>query len=231
MRVLLFEDDPILSEEISKFLRLKGIDCICVFNGIEFDSFLEKNESDIFLLDINLPDKNGLDICSHIRQKNADVCIIMITAYGDIKNKSEAFNAGADDYMVKPFQLEELYLRIKSVQRRRIHHSGPNTEIVVDDLVIHTDDSKVFRAGKEILLTPREYQLLIALAEAGGKTVSKKSISEKIWEVHLNSNLSTIEVYINFLRKKLDRDFEVKLIHTRPGYGYYLKPERKEHEA
>ena len=231
MRVLLLEDDPILSEEISKFLKLKGMICESVPTGSAFIQKQETGNYDLFLLDINVPEPNGLEICRHIRSKNGDVSIIMITAYGEIKDKTDAFRAGADDYLVKPFHLDELLLRIQSVQRRRSHQSNANTEIVIDDLVIHTDDSKVFRGGKEVILTPREYQLLLTLAEAGGKTVSKKSISEKIWEVHLNSNLSTIEVYINFLRKKLDRDFKVKLIHTRPGYGYFLKPELKANEA
>jgi DNA-binding response OmpR family regulator len=231
MKVLLLEDDPVLSEEISKFLKRKGISCDCVFNGRTFLNRMADRVYDILLLDINVPEINGLEVCRKVREKNPEVSIIMITAYGDIKDKSDAFKAGADDYLVKPFHLEELLLRMESVQRRRAPKNEEGAKIVIDDLVIQTDDSKVFRAGKEIALTPREYQLLITLAEAKGKTVSKKIISERIWEVHLESNMSTIEVYINFLRKKIDKDYSVKLIHTRPGYGYFMRPELKENEA
>jgi DNA-binding response OmpR family regulator len=231
MQALLLEDDQVLSQEIIKFLNIKGISCEGVFTGSHFLKRIEAEKFDTFLLDINMPEISGLEICRKIREKNQDCAIIMITAYGDIKNKSDAFNAGADDYLVKPFQLEELLLRIRSVQRRRIQNPATDKEIIIGDLSIHTLDSKVYRAGKEIILTPREYQLLLTLAEADGRTISKKNISEKIWEVHLHSNLSTIEVYINFLRKKIDRDHKIKLIHTRPGFGYYLKPEQKEDEA
>lgn len=212
-------------------MRHKGLFCDFVHSGSDYLSIKDIELYDVFLLDINVPDLDGMEICRLIRERNETVSIIMLTAYSDILHKSKAFLAGADDYLVKPFLLDELYLRIQSLQRRLSKQGATGNEIVVEDLIIKTDDSKVYRAGREIYLTPREYQLLLTLAEAGGKTVSKKDISSRIWNIHLNSNLSTIEVYINFLRKKLDRDHEVKLIHTRTGYGYYLRSDLKRDEA
>lgn len=147
----------------------------------------------------------------------------MISAYGDLSDKKDAFNRLADDYLVKPFQFEELLMRIQSLVRRNNTQDKAVDEIFsIEDLTINKTDQKVFRGGKEIALTVKEFQLLVFLAEAQGRTVSKMQITEHVWEQNFNTNTNTVEVYINFLRKKIDKDFTVKLIHTRSGYGYYL---------
>lgn len=223
MDILLLEDDLILSAELSKFLEANNFSCDRVYDG---DTFLRqiKNESyNLYLLDINVPKINGLDVCQTIRSFDKNTPIIIISAYGDLSDKKDAFTRLADDYLVKPFQFEELLLRINSLLRRKSTSENTETDIIkVEDLIINKTEQKVYRAGNEIALTVKEFQLLVYLAEAQGRTVSKQQITEHVWEHNFNTNTNTVEVYINFLRKKIDKDYPLKLIHTRSGFGYYL---------
>jgi len=228
MTALLLEDDPILSSEIQRFLESRGISCHSVTNGDDAAMAAEADRFDIFLLDINVPGRNGLEVCREIRLTDTQTPVLMLTAYGDIQDKADAFGVGADDYLVKPFHFDELMMRIQSLTRRTSQSRDSGEVLTEGDLEIHVEDMMVKRAGKTIDLTPREYQLLLLLMRAHGRTLSKQAIAEQIWDVRFDSNLNTIEVYINFLRKKMDKGFSVKLIHTRPGFGYYLKAEHEE---
>jgi DNA-binding response OmpR family regulator len=223
MKALLLEDDPILSKEVISFLKSMKIDCDAVFDGEVFFRQQKSETYDIYLLDINVPKLNGLDVCKQIRETDKATPILMLTAYRDIQDKMDAFTIGADDYLVKPFHFDELYIRILALLRRSTIPQEKKDIIVVKDLEIDTQELKVKRSGVAVELTPKEYQLLLILAKANGRVLSKQAISEQIWDVHFDSNLNTIEVYINFLRKKIDKEHEEKLILTRPGYGYYIK--------
>lgn len=225
MNALLLEDDIVLSKEIKNYLVSKGIECEVAFDGELFLRHLKNLVFDIFLLDINVPKLNGLDVCKKIRETDKTTPIIMLTAYSDIQDKTDAFNIGADDYLVKPFHFEELLLRISSLMRRSSQPQNSDSFIEIEDLVINTDEMKATRKEEQLDLTPKEYQLLLLLAKAKGRTISKQSIAEQVWDIHFDTNLNTIEVYINFLRKKVDKIHKTKLIHTRPGFGYYLKAE------
>ncbi|WP_407484274.1 response regulator transcription factor [Elizabethkingia meningoseptica] len=222
MRVLLLEDDLVLSSEISTFLASHDIYCEASSDGEDFLTKTTGNVYDIYLLDINVPKINGLEVTQIVRENDPNTPIIMISAYDDISDKKEAFLRKADDYLVKPFLLEELLLRINSLLRRREVPKKEEEKIVIDDLEILPADGKVYRAGTEISLTVREFQLLMLLAKANGRTLSKQHISDQVWQNQFQTTNNTIEVYINFLRKKIDKDFKHKLIHTRPGFGYYL---------
>ena len=224
MQTLLLEDDPVLSSEIALFLGSRSVKTDIAEDGEKFLELFSAKKYDIFLLDINVPKINGLDICKKIRETNADTPIIIISAYDGIEEKKEAFLRAADDYLVKPFLLEELLLRINSHLRKITPKSDEKEKIVVDDLIIYPEDSKVFRGGEEIVLTEKEFQLLELLARANGRTLSKQYISDEVWKNQFQSTNNAIEVYINFLRKKIDKNFKTKLIHTRPGFGYYLSP-------
>ena len=147
----------------------------------------------------------------------------MLTAFGQIEDKVQAFNIGADDYLVKPFHFDELFIRINSLMRRNQTTQKSDEILIIEDLQINASAMKVTRGSAEINLTPKEYQLLLLLAKAKGKTVSKSTISDLVWDLNFETGTNTIEVYINFLRKKIDKNYDVKLIHTRPGFGYYLK--------
>lgn len=222
-KILLLEDDLVLSKEISNFLKSNEMECDCVFDGEVFFRQLKAGKYNIYLLDINVPKLNGLDVCAKIRETDKTTPIIMLSAYGDLTDKIDAFQFGGDDYLVKPFHLEELLIRIYALLRRSTVPQSDEDLILIDDLEISPSAMTVKRGGNVIELTQKEYQLLLLLAKAKGRTLSKQVISEQIWDVHFDTNLNTIEVYINFLRKKIDRNHEVKLIHTRPGFGYYLK--------
>lgn len=225
MNILLLEDDLILSAELCRFLESNNFNCDKIYDGETFLRQIKNSSYDLYLLDINVPKINGLDVCQTIRSFDKNTPIIIISAYGDISDKKDAFTRLADDYLVKPFQFEELLLRINSLLRRKAPSDNSDQDIVrIDDLIINKTEQKVYRGGNEITLTLKEFQLLVYLAEAQGRTVSKQQITEHVWEHNFNTNTNTVEVYINFLRKKIDRDFKIKLIHTRSGFGYYLSP-------
>ncbi|MGR3855930.1 response regulator transcription factor [Chryseobacterium indologenes] len=225
MNILLLEDDLILSAELCRFLESNNFNCDKIYDGETFLRQIKNSSYDLYLLDINVPKINGLDVCQTIRSFDKNTPIIIISAYGDISDKKDAFTRLADDYLVKPFQFEELLLRINSLLRRKTPSDNADQDILrVDDLIINKTEQKVYRGGNEITLTLKEFQLLVYLAEAQGRTVSKQQITEHVWEHNFNTNTNTVEVYINFLRKKIDKDFKIKLIHTRSGFGYYLSP-------
>jgi DNA-binding response OmpR family regulator len=222
MKVLLLEDDFTLSKEIEKFLKTNNFDCDPFFDGSLAIKQFNKDQYDIVILDINVPGQNGLEVCMAMREKDMKVPILMLTAFGEIEDKLKAFNNGADDYLLKPFHFEELLARINSLLKRR---AVPQQEadLVLEDLVISNTEMSVKRAGVDIQLTPKEFKLLNILALANGRVVSKNTISEKLWDYQVITNQNTIEVYINSLRKKIDKNADIKLIHTKVGYGYYLK--------
>lgn len=223
MTILLLEDDPILTKEISDFLRSKHVVCDHVYDGELFLKKIRNQSYDLFLLDINVPKVNGLELCKMIREKKSDASIIMTTAYGEIEEKSEAYQSGADDYLVKPFLLEELWLRIQAIERRNNKAMIQVDTLSIGDLTIDNHQKLVMRNGKEIPLTPKEYKLLKILIDHKGMVLSKQQIADQLWDEHVETNLNTIEVYINFLRNKIDREFDQKLIHTKVGFGYYIQ--------
>lgn len=223
MKILLLEDDPILTKEISEFLRHKNVHCDHVYDGDLFLKKIRNDSFDLFLLDINVPKINGLELCKLIRQKLPDAMIIMTTAYGEIEEKSEAYQSGADDYLVKPFLLEELWLRIQALERRKGNLQVSISTQDIGDLHVDHHQKMVMRNGQKIELTPKEFKLLLILIEHQGIVLSKQQIADQLWDEHVETNLNTIEVYINFLRNKIDRGFDSKLIHTKVGFGYFIQ--------
>lgn len=223
-KILILEDDVKMALELKLFLGNKGFDCEIVHDGELFFN-ADLSRFSLYLLDINVPSLNGIEVCRKIRETNRQSPVLMLTAYGSVSYKVQALDYGADDYLVKPFHLDELLARIKALLRRTSLSPKENNEVIfkAGDLVIHSAEMRVFRAGQEIILTPKEYKLLELLAQAEGRTVSKQTIAEKVWDINFETGTNTIEVYINFLRSKIDKGFVTKLIHTRPGYGYYLK--------
>ncbi|MDX6189438.1 response regulator transcription factor [Flavobacterium sp. Fl-318] len=222
MKILLLEDDFTLSKEISTFFTSKEFECFPYYDGSLLLKKYLPNEYDLIILDINVPGTTGIDVCKGIRQVDKKTPIIMLTAFSEIEDKLASFDNGADDYLVKPFHFEELYARIASLLRRKDIPQQTEKKILIKDLEIQEEEMKVFRSGEEIKLTPKEFKLILILAHAKGKVLSKQFIAEKLWDYHIETNQNTIEVYINFLRKKIDKDHETKLIRTKIGYGYYL---------
>ncbi|WP_336516208.1 response regulator transcription factor [Pollutibacter soli] len=222
MKILLLEDDYELAAEVSGFLKARQFSCDVVYDGLLVMKQLSLQSYDIVLLDINVPGINGFEVCAHIRKQDKKIPILMLTAYDAIDDKLKAFNTGADDYLVKPFHFEELLARLNSLLRRKEMPQSQEQVIGIHDLIIDLDNKQVKRGDFEISLTPKEFKLLTILAEAKGRTLSKQFIAQKLWDYHIETSQNTIEVYINFLRNKIDRNHEVKLIHTKVGFGYYL---------
>jgi len=225
MKILLLEDDATLSAEIEKYFISKNSTCLSVPNGDLVEQIYKKDAFDIAILDINVPGKKGIEVCAAIRNLDSKIPILMLTAFGEITDKLAAFNKGADDYLIKPFHFEELYARVNALLKRK-QPEQLEADITVADLVISNAEMKVFRAGVEVILTPKEFKLLSILALANGRIVSKNTISEKLWDYQVMTTQNTIEVYINSLRKKIDKNSDVKLIHTKVGYGYFLKEDK-----
>lgn len=223
LRILLAEDEPKLGQVIQEELTRQGYQTDVAYDGLVAERMFKQQTYSLVLLDINLPYKNGMALCKEFRNINKNIPIIMLTALGQIQDKMDAFNLGADDYIVKPFHFDELIARIKVFLKRAEQASVPVEKIVVGDLQIDLESKTVIRSGKEISLTAKEFGLLSLLAKAGGKVISKQEILEKVWDLSFDTGTNTIEVYISFLRNKIDKPFEKKLIHTKPGFGYYIK--------
>mgnify|MGYP000538243413 CR=1 FL=1 len=222
--ILLLEDDIKMASEIKLFLTNQGHSCETVSDGLLFFKFEQNAKFDLFILDINVPGQNGMQVCKKMRKSGNKAPILILTAYIEVADKVQAFEYGADDYLVKPFHFDELMARIKALLRRIAKPVKDTAEIYsIADLVINASDLTVTRGDKPITLTPKEYKLLELLASAKGKYVSKQIIAEQVWDINFETGTNTIEVYINFLRNKIDKGNELQLIHTRPGYGYYLK--------
>ncbi|MCB0455223.1 MAG: response regulator transcription factor [Aequorivita sp.] len=225
MKVLIIEDDPTLNKNINEALTAENLHTECVFDGLLADRMLKKNNFDCIVMDINLPGKNGFDLCKDFRQYNMNTPIIMLTAFDELEDKVQGFDCGADDYLTKPFFMRELTLRIHSLIKRNKQNYSADTSksiLIADDITLNDTQKKVFRQGKEISLTPREYQILRRLMERNGEIVSKADLIKEIWGSSFDANTNTIEVYVNFLRKKLDKPFAKNTIKTKVGYGYYL---------
>jgi DNA-binding response OmpR family regulator len=183
----------------------------------------EKKKFDMVILDINLPGINGFDLCKEIRMKNGHIPVIMLTAMTTTDDKVEGFDAGADDYIVKPFDFKELLARIRALLKRTYNPAHNGNIIKVADLVMNMDNREVIRSGRAITLTAKEFQLLEYLVRNKNKVVSRADIALNVWDIDFDTKTNVIDVYVNFLRKKLESDAGHKLIHTQVGLGYVLK--------
>lgn len=224
MKILLVEDDITLNQNIKEYLTQEQFEIVTAFDGQIAEKLLKKNDYDCVILDINMPYKNGFELCKEFRTYNKTTPIVMLTAFGELEDKINGFDSGADDYLTKPFYMKELLIRIKSLLKRNQKTGASNeAEIIqVEDIVLNQKTKIVKRNNIEIILTPREYQILLKLMLAKGELVDKQELVREIWGGSFDANTNTIEVYINFLRKKVDKPFEKQLIKTKIGYGYYL---------
>jgi len=225
MNILLVEDDPTLHNNVSEALEAENIRVSGVFDGLLAERLLKKEQYDCVILDINLPGKNGFNICKDFRTFNSDTPVLMLTAFGELEDKVQGFDCGADDYLTKPFYMRELILRVQALIKRNKLNSNKqsiNQTINVSDIQINLKTKQVYRKEKEIILTPREFQIIRRLAESPGEIVSKKELIREIWGHSFDSSTNTIEVYINFLRNKIDKPFDKQNIKTKIGFGYYL---------
>ncbi|RTL59379.1 MAG: response regulator transcription factor [Sphingobacteriales bacterium] len=224
MQILLIEDEQRIAELTKKGLEENGFAVTLAYDGLTGKKLAIANNYNVIIMDIILPNINGLDLCKEIRSLKPNIAIVMLTALGTTDDKVEGFDAGADDYLVKPFELRELVVRIRALLKR----TASNTNIVGFllkyagiEMNLHTKIVK--RNGSEIQLTPKELKLLEYMLQNPERILSRAEIAENVWQTTFDTGTNFIDVYINYLRKKIDKDFPDKLIHTKPGLGFILK--------
>jgi two-component system copper resistance phosphate regulon response regulator CusR len=226
MRLLLVEDDTKLSDMLARSLREQGYAVDVSYDGADAIYQAAVNEYDALILDVNLPKQSGLEVSRTLRAKGRAMPILMLTARDAVGDRVTGLDAGADDYLVKPFELDELYARLRALLRRM--PALLPTTLTIDDLVIDTRGQDVARGGRRIPLTTKEYVMLEYLARNAGRVIGRAELCEHVWDANHDPFSNAIEVYINRLRKKVDDASGTPLIHTRRGAGYLLSAEGAE---
>jgi DNA-binding response OmpR family regulator len=225
MKILVVEDEPKLASFIKKGLEEQSCEVDVAYDGQVGRTMALNNPYDVVILDVNLPKMNGFDVVQSIRQENIRTPVLMLTAMGSVDDKLTGFEAGADDYLVKPFEFRELMARLRALTKRSSDGGLQSNVIRVADLELDLNEKVARRGDKRIELTAKEFGLLEYFMRNRGRVVSRIDIAEKVWDIHFDTGTNVIDVYVNFLRKKIDKDFPTKLIHTVIGMGYMLKEE------
>ena len=223
MKLLLVEDEPKLTEFIKRGLNENGFDTDIALDGHTGELMAKSGKYSLIILDVQLPYKTGYEICQELRQSNIHTPVLMLTAHSTTEGKLLGFDSGADDYLIKPFEFLELLARIKALLKRA------NTSVSAPDILFYADleqdlkEKTVRRGNKTINLTAKEFALLEYFLRNKKRVISRVELAEKIWDITFDTGTNVIDVYVNFLRKKIDKDFQQKLIHTHIGFGYILK--------
>jgi two-component system copper resistance phosphate regulon response regulator CusR len=220
INILIVEDEQRLAEILKRQLEDSGFNAEIAYDGYVGKQLIEKNTYNLIILDINLPLLNGYDLCKEIRKTNSKIPIIMLTALGTLDNKVVGFDAGADDYVTKPFDFRELLARV-NVFLRRSGTENITEKLEIADLEMDLNTKTVTRAQKRIDLTAKESLLLETFLKNKDKLLTREFIIEQVWGIDFDPSTNIIDVYVNYLRKKIDKDFEPKLIHTKFGFGFY----------
>ncbi|MDR0893345.1 MAG: response regulator transcription factor [Mediterranea sp.] len=221
--LLIIEDEPRVASLLMSGLREEGYDVMVAYDGDMGLRLFQAHTFNLVVSDIILPKLSGLDLVKEIRKLNPVIPVLMLTALGTTNDKLDGFDAGADDYLVKPFDFRELNARIKVLLKRSPATSlSGEEELAYADLHIDRRRKEVRRGETFVKLSPKEYNLLLYMAENADRVLSRAEIAERVWNTHFDTGTNFIDVYINYLRKKIDRDFEPKLIHTRAGMGFIL---------
>jgi DNA-binding response OmpR family regulator len=224
LNVLLVEDEISVGNLINKGLSERGYKISIAPDGDIGYEMAIKNEFDIMILDIMLPGMNGLELCKRLRNNKIDTPILMLTALSSTENIVTGLDSGADDYLTKPFKFAELEARIRSLARRKNPMQTEETNVLrVADLEMNPESKMVTRNGKRISLTSTEFRLLEFLMKNKGKVLSRMTILENVWGIDFNISTNVVDVYINYVRKKIESSFDRKILHTVVGMGYVIK--------
>ncbi len=224
MKVLLIEDEAAVAAMIRKGLSESGYAVTVAPDGQAGLEIGTGNSFDIMILDIMLPGINGLELCKRMRKEGIDTPILMLTALGTTENIVAGLDSGADDYLVKPFKFAELEARLRTLNRRKSGATGKSTDLIqIGDITVNTAAKNVIRNGQEIALTSTEYRLLECMVRNRGRVLSRIELLESVWGIDFNMGTNVVDVYVNYLRKKLGNDNDRKLIHTVIGMGYIIK--------
>jgi len=224
MKILVVEDNERVATLINKGLSNKGFDIKVAYDAESAWSLLQKLDFDLVITDVMLPRMNGVQLSKNIKSKYPHLPIIMLTALGQIDEKMMGFDAGVDDYMVKPFEIRELYARIMVIVRRRADLASTfnQEELSFEDIHVNLLNNQVKRGTQVVKLTKKELNLLIYFMKHPNKMLTREDIARNVWGKDFDTGTNYIDVYINYLRNKIDKDFDQKLIHTRSGVGFIL---------
>ncbi|WP_128545338.1 response regulator [Larkinella soli] len=225
MKILVIEDEPKTLQAIRQGLEESQFEVDVAYDGLIAKRLALKNNYAAIITDVVIPGINGFELVKQLREQGVGTPILMLTALGETNDKINGFDAGADQYLTKPFQFSELLARVRSLTKRSTQVTMTAQMLRFAGLEMNLDAKTVTRDGRPIDLTAREFDLLEYLMRNQGRVLSKLDIAEQVWDLNFDSNTNIVEVYINYLRRKIDRDFPKKLIHTQFGMGYVLKEE------
>jgi two-component system copper resistance phosphate regulon response regulator CusR len=222
MKILVIEDEQKVAAFIKSGLEQNQYEVDVAYDGFIGEKLALSRSYNIVLLDIIIPSINGIDLCKKIKAQKPHLPVLMLTALGTTSDKVHGFDSGADDYLVKPFEFVELVARIRALTKRSEYNVQTSETLQVADLALDLGKKVALREGKTISLTAKEFDLLEYFMRNPRRVISKAELSEKVWGINFDTGTNVVEVYINILRKKIDKDFAVKLLHTRIGLGYLL---------
>lgn len=223
INILIVEDEKKIADSLKQGLTENSFQAEVAYDGIMGWKLFRNQPFDLVILDINLPGMNGYELCKAIRSANAAIPVVMLTAMSAVDDKIEGFDAGADDYIIKPFDFRELLVRIRALLKRIHTTVATGTLLKAGDLVMNLDSKEVIRSEQVISLTAKEFQLLEYLLRNKNRVVSRADIALQVWDIDFDTRTNVIDVYVNYLRKKIDKGFDEPLIHTQVGMGYILK--------
>ena len=221
MKILLAEDEVDLNNVVTRYLKKNGYSVDSVLDGEEALDYLEYSEYDLVILDIMMPKVDGFEVIKKLRDKGNHTSVLMLTARDSADDKVKGLDLGADDYIVKPFDFNELLARIRAVVRRKYGNSS--NKLVIGDLILDTSEKSVTRAGKQIELTGKEYEVLEYLMQSKNRILSREQIKEHVWDFDYEGDSNIIDVLIKNIRKKIDVEAGEQIIYTKRGLGYVIK--------
>ncbi len=222
-QILIVEDEKKIADSLSQGLRENSFLTQVAYDGTMGLGLFRTGSFQLVIIDINLPGINGYELCKAIRAINPTVPIVVLTAMSSVDNKIEGFDAGADDYIIKPFDFRELLVRVRALLKRILNKAATGITLRAGELAMNLDTKEVIREEKPIQLTAKEFQLLEYFLRNKNRVVSRADIALNVWDIDFDSGTNVIDVYVNYLRKKVDRNFASPLIHTHVGMGYILK--------
>ena len=220
MRILIVEDEPKVASFLKKGLEENNYETEIAYDGLSGDKLAQQYKFDLFILDIIIPGISGLELCRRIKKLNPTLPVLMLTALGTTDDKIIGFDAGANDYLVKPFEFRELLARVKVLLRNTDQTQEITNILTVSDLELDLEKKVARRGSAYIDLTAKEFSLLEYFMRNSGRVLSRVDIAEKVWDIKFDFGTNVVDVYVNFLRKKIDKGHDKKLIHTRVGFGY-----------
>lgn len=220
MKILIVEDEPKVASFIKKGLEESNYEAEIAYDGLSAYQLALQYQYDLFILDVIIPGISGLDLCQKLKMQYPDIPILMLTALGTTDDKLIGFDAGADDYMIKPFEFRELLARLKVLLKTANRASDQSNKLIFGDLELDLNRKTVKRGTAQMELTAKEFSLIEYFMRNSGRVLSRNDIAEKVWDVSFDSGTNVVDVYVNFLRKKIDKGFDKKLIHTKVGFGY-----------